>query len=120
MKSLTLVIVFLASILSTALQAKYITSLGGPGVEITRVFIHSSGAISLNISGQVDNLDQCTSSSRVYIPHDVAGKDQMLSTALTAFATGQKVGFHGSGCNTTAFWGGTVDVPIVNNMWVSK
>tara|TARA_R110002060_G_scaffold29939_2_gene40385 strand:- start:3320 stop:3679 length:360 start_codon:yes stop_codon:yes gene_type:complete len=105
---------------SSSLCAKYITNLGTQGVEITKYFVHSSGAVSLYISGTVDNLDQCTSTFRVYIPHDLPGKNLMVSTALAAFSSGKKVGFHGSGCSTTAFWGGTVDVPIVNNMWVVK
>lgn len=107
-------------VISTPASAKYITGLNGPGVEVTRVFIHQSGAISLYISGEVDNLDNCTSTYRVYIPQDVPGKDQMLTVALTAHSTGKKIGLHGSGCSTTAFWGGTVDVPIVNNLWILK
>lgn len=108
----------IAFAIALPLQAKYITPLSGPGVEITRVFIHRTGAISLYISGETENQDKCTSTYRVYIPHDLPGKDLMLSIALTAKASGQKVGFHGSGCSTTAFWGGTVDVPIVDNMWM--
>ncbi|PAJ71632.1 hypothetical protein CJF42_25690 [Pseudoalteromonas sp. NBT06-2] len=107
-------------IVSTNVSAKYITNLGTQGVEITKFFTHQSGAVSLYISGTVENLDQCTSTFRVHIPHDLAGKDVMVSTALAAFASGKKVGFHGSGCSTTSFWGGTVDVPIVNNMWIVK
>ena len=101
-------------------SAKYITSLSGSGVEITKYFTHENGAVSLYISGAVQNLDGCTSTFRVYIPHNIAGKDILVSTALTAFISGKKVGFHGSGCSTTSFWGGTVDVPIVNNLWVYK
>jgi len=100
--------------------AKYITPLNGPGVEITRYFTHSNGAVSLYISGATINLDECTSTFRVYIPHDLAGQDILASTALAAFHSGKKVGFHGSGCSTTTFWGGTVDVPIVDNLWVFK
>jgi hypothetical protein len=107
-------------IASTNVAAKYITQLNTQGVEITKFFTHQSGAVSLYISGTVANLDQCTSTFRVYIPHDLAGKDVMVSTALAAFASGKKVGFHGSGCSTTSFWGGTVDVPVVNNMWIVK
>jgi len=117
-KKLTAIV--LAMALCATAQAKYITPLSGPGVEIKQVFIHQTGAVSLIISGETLNLDQCSSTSRVYIPHDLPGKDLMLSTALTAHTTGKKVGFHGSGCSTTAFWGGTVDVPIVNNMWLFK
>jgi len=108
---------FIALTMSSSAQAKYVTSLAGPGVEITRVFIHQSGAISLYISGETLNLDNCSSTFRVYIPQDLPSKDAMLSVALAAKATGQKVGFHSSRCGTTAFWGGTVDVPIIDNMW---
>jgi hypothetical protein len=117
MKTLLFLILF---IVSTFSSAKYITSLSGSGVEITKYFTHENGAVSLYISGAVQNLDGCTSTFRVYIPHNIAGKDILVSTALTAFVSGKKVGFHGSGCSTTSFWGGTVDVPIVNNLWVHK
>ncbi len=110
--------ILLTLVVSLPAQAKYITSLSGPGVDITRVFIHQSGAVSIYISGDVENLDECTSTFRVYIPETVAGKDAMLSVALMAHASGKKIGMHGSGCSTTQFWGGTVDVPIVNNLWV--
>ncbi len=99
-------------------HAKYITSLSGPGVDVTRVFIHHNGAVSIYISGELQNLDQCTGTFRVYIPTEVPGKDAMLSVALMAHAAGKKIGMHGSGCSTTQFWGGTVDVPIVDNLWV--
>ena len=108
----------LATLTSAPAFAKYVTPLGGPGVEITRVFVHKSGAVSLYISGTVQNLDACSSTFRVYIPEDLAGKDLMLSVALMAYATGKRIGMHGSGCNTTPFWGGTVDVPIIDNLWV--
>lgn len=99
-------------------QAKYVASLNGPGVEVSRVFIHESGAISLYIAGDTVNLDECTSTFRVFIPQTVEGKEAMLSVALAALSSGRKIGIHGSGCGTTAFWGGTVDVPIVNNLWM--
>ncbi|MCW8880417.1 MAG: hypothetical protein OQJ89_09545 [Kangiellaceae bacterium] len=117
MKKLILGII-LAVTVSAPAYAKYITPLNGPGVEITRVFIHQNGGISLYISGEVQNLDECTSASRVYIPETVTGKDAMLSVALTAKSSGKKIGIHGSGCSTTPFWGGTIDVPIVNNLWM--
>ena len=115
-----IVIALACMIASTNVFAKYITHLNTEGVEITKFFTHKSGAVSLYISGSVDNLDKCTSTFRVYIPHDLPGRDVMVSTALAAFASGKKVGFHGSGCSTTTFWGGTVDVPIVDNMWIVK
>ena len=87
-------------------------------MDVTRVFIHESGAVSIYISGDVVNLDKCTSTFRVYIPETLESKDSMLSVALMAYASGKKIGIHGSGCRTTPFWGGTVDVPIVNNLWV--
>ncbi len=117
MKQLILGII-LIMIVSTTAYAKYITPLNGPGVEVTRVFIHTQGGISLYISGEVINLDGCTKTYRVYIPETVIGKDAMLSVALTAKTSGKKIGIHGSGCGTTPFWGGTVDVPIVNNLWM--
>ena len=96
-----LFLLFLLSLLITvsSAEAKYITALNGPGVLIERVFVHESGAISIYIAGDLKNLDNCTAT-------------------LFAYASGKRVGFHGSGCSTTSFWGGTQDVPVVNNMWV--
>lgn len=107
-----------ASFVGLPVHAKYVTPLNGSGVDITKVFIHRSGAVSLYISGVTLNLDECKSTFRVYIPETVAGKDAMLSVALTAYASGKKIGIHGSGCSTTPFWGGSLDVPIVNNLWM--
>ena len=117
MKLKTIGIILLLGI-SVSVNAKYVTPLDGPGVDVSRVFIHENGAVSIYISGDVVNLDECTSTFRVYIPETVEGKDAMLSVALMAYASGKKIGVHGSGCSTTPFWGGTVDVPIVNNLWV--
>ncbi|ALU45946.1 hypothetical protein [Pseudoalteromonas rubra] len=115
-----ILILFTCMLASANASAKYITHLNSDGVEITRFFTHKNGAVSLYISGSVDNVDKCTSTFRVYIPHDLPGKDVMVSSALTAFASGKKVGFHGSGCSTTTFWGGATDVPVVDNMWIIK
>ena len=100
--------------------AKYVTPLGGPGVEVTMYFTHKTGAITLYISGAVQNLDHCPATYRVHIPHDIAGRDMMASAALTAFASGKKIGLHASGCKTTHFWGGTQQVPIIDNLWVFR
>lgn len=117
------VIVFIALTLilfSVGVSAKYITKQNTSGVEIDSYFAHSNGAVSLIISGSVENLDECTSATRVYIPHDIPGKELLVSVSLSAFMSGKRVGFHGSGCGTTPFWGGSIDVPIVDNMWVIK
>lgn len=114
-KFLICLMLFLAT---SSAHAKYITALNGAGVSIERVFVHESGAVSIYISGDIVNLDQCTSTFRVYIPPTAIAKGEMLSLALFAYASGKRVGFHGSGCSTTPFWGGTQDVPVVNNMWV--
>ena len=115
-KNLLLCLALLLTVCSA--EAKYITALNGQGVLIERVFVHESGAISIYIAGELKNLDNCTATFRVYIPPTATAKDEMLSLALFAYASGKRVGFHGSGCSTTSFWGGTQDVPIVNNMWV--
>jgi len=117
MKIKTLSVLILLMV-SSVVHSKYVTLLNGPGVEITRVFSHTSGAVTLYISGTVVNLDQCNTTYRVYIPHDIAGHDTMVSTALMAYASGKKVGMHASGCNTTAFWGASGgQVPIIDNLW---
>ncbi|MFT5083882.1 MAG: hypothetical protein ACI9Y1_001934, partial [Lentisphaeria bacterium] len=103
--------VFFLFLTGSPAYSKYITPLGGPGVDVTRVFIHQNGAISIYIAGETANLDECTSTFRIYIPATVEGKDAMLSVALMAYASGKKIGAHASNCGTTPFWGGTVDVP---------
>lgn len=108
----------LGALLSFNVFAKYVTPLDGAGVEITRYFTHGSGAITLYISGEVLNLDNCAKTYRVFIPHTAAGKDNLAAAALMAFASGKKIGLHASGCSTTQFWGGTEEVPIINNLWV--
>lgn len=80
--------------------------------------LYFAGLISKQLSKPVKNLDQCSSTFRVFIPQDLPGKDVLVSAAMMAFSSGKKVGFHGSGCSTTVFWGGIVDVPIINNLWI--
>lgn len=46
-------------------------------------------------------------SAGVYIPPTATAKDEMLSLALFAYASGKRVGFHDSGCSTTLFGGST-------------
>jgi hypothetical protein len=113
-----LVVLLFTLIVSSSSFAKYVTTLSGPGVEITKFFTHSNGAVSLFIVGVTKNLDECTSTFRVYIPHDLDGRHNLVSAALMAFASGKKIGLHASTCSTTAFWGGSVDVPIIDNLWV--
>ncbi|OLF75145.1 hypothetical protein AWH60_11000 [Pseudoalteromonas haloplanktis] len=80
--------------------------------------LYFAGLISKQLSQPVKNLDQCSPTFRVFIPHDLPGKDVLVSAAMMTFSSGKKVGFHGSGFSTTVFWGGTVDVPIINNLWI--
>ena len=94
--------------------------MADPGVEITKYFTHEAGGITLYISGDVINSDNCPATYRVYIPHDLVGRDSLASAALTAFISGKKIGLHASGCQTTYFWGGSEQVPIINNLWVFK
>jgi len=73
-----------------------------------RVFVHESGAVSIYISGDIVNLDQCTSTFRVYISPTATAKDEMLSLALFAYASGKRVGFIekvGSGLSSCLFVG---------------
>lgn len=114
-----LLTILFGMVFSLPIYAKYVTPLAGPGVEITRVFAHENGGMSLYISGSIVNLDECNTTFRVYIPHGLAGKDTLVSTALMAYASGKKIGLHASGCSTTSFWGASGgEVPIINNLWV--
>lgn len=115
-----LLVLLALGLLTLPAFAKYVTPLGGPGVEITMFFTHQTGAVTLYVSGEKLNLDNCAATYRVHIPHDIAGRDTMVANAMMAFASGKKIGLHASGCKTTPFWGGTVEVPIINNLWVFK
>lgn len=118
----TLSFFLIISLFSTSSLAKYVTPLGGPGVEITKYFTHESGGVTLYISGNKINLDNCAATYRVYIPHDLdpTGRNSLASAALTAFVSGKNIGLHASKCQTTPFWGGTEEVPIINNLWIFK
>lgn len=119
MKRYPLVLLCVVMLSCPIVHAKYVTPLNGPGVEITRFFAHEGGSLTLYISGNIQNLDQCNTTYRVYIPSDTPGIDAMTAAALMAYASGRKIGLHASGCSTTPFWGSSGgEVPIINNLWV--
>ena len=115
MKCLIIVLLFLSS----SAFADYFTPLDGPGVTIVKMHFHDQGGVTLHISGAVQNLDDCSVASRVHIPKDLSGLNNMLSASLMAYTTGKKIGLHVSGCESIPFWGsGGGLTPIVKNLWV--
>jgi hypothetical protein len=112
-----LITVFL--ILSSSAFADYFTPLDGPGVTIEKMHFHDQGGVTLHISGAVQNLDNCAVTSRVHIPKDLPGLNNMLSASLMAYTMNKKIGLHVSGCESIPFWGsGGGLTPIVKNLWV--
>lgn len=120
MRKLTNIIFICAAILvCTNSHAKYFTEYYGSGVKIIKVHTHGSGGLTLHISGNVINLDGCSVTSRVHLRGDLSGHDNMVSSALLAFASGKNVGLHLSGCDYIPFWGESGGLtPIVDNLWV--
>jgi hypothetical protein len=101
-------------------NAKYFTNYLSEGVEITRVHNHSNGSVTLIISGDVDNLDQCAVTTR-HLKGDLDGHKQMVASVMLAFAAGKKIGLHASGCEIIPFWGASGGLtPVINNLWLLK
>ncbi|ACA85761.1 hypothetical protein [Shewanella woodyi] len=98
-------------------EAKYFTDYSS-GVTINRIHAHSGGGVTLHITGEVTNLDNCLVTERVHIRADLVGSKNLIAHAMMAFASGKKVGLHASGCEIIPFWGGTHLTPIINNLWV--
>lgn len=100
--------------------AGYLTPLSGNGVTINRYFTHSGGGVTLIISGTINNPDNCQVTDRVHLKGNLNGHNNMVSAALAAFASGKQVGLWSRGCESIPFWGGGIQTPIVENLWVIK
>ncbi|MCL1126201.1 hypothetical protein [Shewanella surugensis] len=105
-------------ITNMASAAGYLTSLGNPEATITSVFTHAEGHVTLIVSGVTLNPDECGDLGRVHIQADLPGHKNLVSAALTAFASGKKVGFYTTGCEVIPFWGGTSTRPVINSLWI--
>lgn len=101
---------------STANASGYLTALD-QGVVVNRYLMHSGGGMTIWVSG-ISNPDGCGRSDMVHLKGDLVGHDKMVAAVLAASASGRKVGFWSTGCEIIPFWGGTVTVPIVANLWV--
>jgi hypothetical protein len=110
--ALIILVLFVQSV-----EAKYFTDYSA-GVTINRIHAHSSGGVTLHITGEVRNLDNCPITERVHIKADLVGSKNLIAHAMMAFASGKKVGLHASGCEIIPFWGGIHLTPIINNLWV--
>ncbi len=117
---LSVVTGFILLFIASQVQAKYFTALNGPGVKITQYFTHSGGGITLYISGDVLNQDNCAITNRVHLKGDLPGHKNMVTAALAAFAAGNTIGLHASGCEVIPFWGGGQMTPIISDLWVFK
>lgn len=120
MSKLVLIVIFtLIGMISFKGNAAYFTPLDGPGVTIVKMHFHDQGGVTLHISGEVLNSDDCPVTSRVHIPKELPGLNNMLSASLMAYTTGKRIGIHLSGCESIPFWGaGGGLTPIVQNLWV--
>ncbi|PHR54845.1 MAG: hypothetical protein COA47_14870 [Robiginitomaculum sp.] len=98
----------------------YLTPLA-EGVSINKYLLHRSGEMTIWVTNtSISNPDNCTNTDRVHIRASLAGSQNMIAAVMTAYASGQKVGFHSSGCSVIPFWGGTQTVPIISEIWVIK
>ena len=120
-KNLKMLIITIIVLFATTAQAQgYLTDLNTPNATITKVFTHSNGGVTLFVSGVTPNSDQCGDYSKVHLKGDLAGHEQMVAAALTAFTAGKKVGLYSSGCSLIPFWGGSVTRPIIRDLWISN
>jgi len=115
-----LLVSFIILLATNVHSAGYLTNLNSPKISITKIFSHSNGAITLFVTGVDLNPDECGLVSHLHIKADNLGFKNMLSLALSAQATGKKIGVYSSGCEVIPFWGGTVKRPIVRELWISN
>jgi len=108
----------LALLGSASHASGYLTGLNGPGVTISKYFVHRGGGVSIFLNDDLLNPDGCTFPRHVYIKGDSEGHKLMVSTALTAFISGKAIGLHGFGCEIIPFWGGTITVPTISELWM--
>lgn len=114
----SLLILGLLCMSHAASAAGYLTSLNNPEATITSVFTHAEGHVTLIVSGITLNPDECGDLGLVHIQADLPGHKNLVSAALTAFASGKKVGLYSTGCEIIPFWGGTSTRPVIHNLWI--
>ena len=107
----------LVALANIAVAGGYLTNFSSEGVTITKYFVHSNSAITFFVSGTVNSND-CSSGNQVHIRTDTAGRDEMISAVMLAFASGKKIGLYYSRCEVLPFWGGTNTYPIISDLWV--
>lgn len=91
------------------------------GITIQKIHAHGSGGITLWVdASQIQNPDGCQDRSKVHIRSSQAGYETMVSIALSAYLSGQKVGLWSPQCSVIPFWGGTTAYPIVSDIWITK
>lgn len=120
MRKLLVVFVMLFTAQNAVAFSGYLTPLG-EGVPVNLYLLHRSGEMTIWVTNtSISNPDNCMNTDRVHISASLAGSQNMMAAVMTAYASGQKVGFHSSGCSTIPFWGGTITVPIISEIWVVK
>ena len=111
-------------ILSLLLVSSFVFGSGylipnGAGVKINKITMHGNGGATLWVSG-LSNPDNCGDVKLAHLKGDLPGHSNMVSTALTAYASGKKIGLWSTGCEIIPFWGGTVTRPIIHTLWITE
>lgn len=90
----------------------------GTGVKVNKITVHGGGGATLWVSG-ISNPDECGDTGLVHIKGDLPGQATMISTVLTAYSSGKKIGLWSNGCEVIPFWGGTTTRPLVHTLWIT-
>ncbi len=117
MKIYITIILLLISNLASA--SGYLTPKDMTGVTINKITMHGNGGATLWVSGLL-NPDECGDVTLAHLKGDLTGHDNMVATALTAYASGKKIGlWSATGCEIIPFWGGSVTRPIIHTLWIT-
>lgn len=108
----------------TASASGYLTVLN-QGVTISGYMMNNDtdggafghSGMTLFISG-ISNPDGCSGTDKVFIPSSVSNYNSLVAAVISAYASGQHVGFYSSGCGTMPFWYGSTTYPFVVTLWV--
>jgi hypothetical protein len=106
---------------SPAMGEGYLNSMGA-GVTPTGYMMNNLGGnnnygLTIFLSG-ILNPDSCNATDKVHIRSTAVGYKEMVAAVMAAKASGNKIGFYSSGCQTIPFWGGSTTYPIVTDLWV--
>ena len=106
---------------ATAFSSGYLTPLG-TGVDVSRIHAHENGGFTMWVDpSSIANPDSCARTDKVHVKPTTPGYDTLLSVALSAYVSGNKIGMWSHhGCAIIPFWGGPNSFPIVSDLWMVK